>query len=54
MCPIKFGFAQLTDWVAIDIKMLRAPQRSDGSLFEQLGVCRLDNRVSNALGVDAF
>ena len=45
---------KLTNGVAIDVEMLRAPERSDGSLFEQLGVCGLNDRVSNALRSDAF
>jgi hypothetical protein len=46
--------ARLTDGVAIDVEMLRAPERRDSCLFEQLGVCGLNNRVSKALRSDAF
>lgn len=30
--------AKLTDGVAIDVEVLRATQRSNGSLFKQLGI----------------
>lgn len=46
-------YRELTNGVAIDIEVLRTPERCDGSLFEQLGVCGLDNRVSKALRIYA-
>lgn len=46
--------AKLTNGIAIDIEMLRAPERSDGSLFEQLGIFRFDGWVSKSFGVDTL
>jgi len=54
MHPSEHEITRLTNWVAIDVEVLRAAKRRDSSLFEQLGVCGLDDRVSEALRSDAF
>ena len=51
---IEHEIERLTDGIAIDVEMLRAPERRDRGPFEQLGVWRLNHRVSKALRSDAF